>query len=336
MDYSVFAEDIKNIISKLHDEIDSIDNINFDTVWSGNAHDTQITDLKNSLSTLTTQNNKILEFTNNLELLQKYKNNCSKISSLRTKLSNSLNDIERNSINDEISGLLNNNSEYKSNILSFISSISDNGTTVTLVNHEVSDNYMEYIVDLGELLNKVQSGDLSKISDNKSLYDYYNREELLANLDSIKSQYSGRDAVVNCALGVISMAASVNKSIDYELIKGTNRLQTTDAMVSGTDCCTFASWALSQGSDKITKTYSTKEFFDLGTPIEFSDAQVGDIFTMTRSSGGGHVMVVVDNAPQEGLALVAESKSDGVVLTRISYDTLKEYNYEARDLSSIY
>ncbi len=338
MNYSVIAQNIKSKIETFLNQLSILEQINFDEVWFGDAHDKQISELKQSFILLNEQKDNAINLTKALELLQTYKDNVDTIKSLQVKL-NSLADNDASNIlnfKSKIETLQNSNINLKNSIIEIIYSITGEESQIELINYQVVDDYKEYIVNLAELLNKINSGDLSKISDSKSLYDYYNREELLANIDDIKSQYTGRNAVVNCALGVIDMAASVNKKINYELRRGSNSLLSTDELVTGTDCCTFAAWALSQGTNQVTKTFNTEEFNNLGTKIDYSSAQKGDIFTLKYSGSGGHVMVVIDNAPEAGRALVAEAKDDGVVLTNISYDTLEKYKYQARDLSSIY
>jgi cell wall-associated NlpC family hydrolase len=197
---------------------------------------------------------------------------------------------------------------------------------------------MDYIVDLGSLYSLFANNSLSQISSSSSLYDYYSRDTVYGRISEIKNQYSGRQAAVNCALGIIDMAASVGKKLNYELLRGTNDLLTIDKLVTGSDCVSFASWAISQGSEKVTKTFSTQEFVNLGTKIDYSQAQVGDVFTLKYADRGGHVMLVVENHPEQGSCLVAEAGGEnrGVVLTEIKYSVLQDKKYTARDLTEFY
>ncbi len=339
MSYTTVAKNIRDKASKLNEVISNIERINFGSAWGGSAYTTQMNDLKSCLTALKTQRDNANKLADSLDNLQTYKDNDEKISSLNSSLRR-LSDTPENqaaiaSYRGQIKSLQSSNDTLKRTINSSIGGVSSSNVDIPLIDYKSSGDYKQYVVDLDDLLSIVQSGKLDQISRSGSLYTYYDREQFLGNIESIKQQYSGRDAVVNCAIGAISMAASVNKSIGYELIKGTNALQTTDAMVQGTDCCTFASWALSQGSNQITKTYSTSEFNQLGTKIDYSQAKKGDIFT-NKWSTGGHVQVVVENHPEANFALVAESKGEGVVLTYIKYSTLQDNNYQARDLSSIY
>lgn len=344
MGYSSLAQDIKNKASMLEQSLSKIENNTLDTVWAGEAHDELTTNLKTSVKVMKDQVNNAKKLANALESLQKYKDNNESISSYRSSL-NGLPDTEeysskRSYYRSKISTLESQNSNLKSTINSSLGGISSVSTQFSLITYQPTNSYGEYVVDLGELLALFQSGKLKSMSDSNkssdSLYDFYSKEQVEDVLSQIKQNYRGRGAAVNCALGVMQMAANVGMKLDYDLLRGSNKLLTIDGIATGSDCVSFASWAISQGSDKVDKTYSTSEFVKLGNKIDYSQAVPGDVFTLKYSGSGGHVMLVVENHPESNSALVAEAKGDSVVLTNIKYSTLNDLEYSARDLTDFY
>lgn len=342
MGYKDIAIKIKSNLSAYANSMSSIDTNGFNTVWYGNAHDNLISKLNSTLSSFDQCNTDLNGFVVALEELQQYKDNNEKISELQNSLSRLSTDVEnentRVSLRSSINDLQRTNTTLKNSILNRLNSINSINTNYEVITYEPSTDYMDYIVDLSDLYSLFANNSLSQISSNKSLYDYYSRSLVYEKMNEIKSQYSGRQAAVNCALGIIDMAASVGKKLNYELLRGTNDLLTLDKLVTGSDCVSFASWAISQGSDKVHKTFSTKEFVNLGNKISYEQAQVGDVFTLKYSGNGGHVMLVVENHPETGSCLVAEAGGEkrGVVLTEIKYSVLQDKKYTARDLTEFY
>ena len=344
MGYKKIADTIKKKLNNYVAAVTAIDYLSFDNVWQGNAHDNLLSNLKNTVDNYNKCGNEINNFIIALESLQQYKDNKEKIIKLEESLSKLDNTIENsstiNSINTSISSLRNTNSILKTDINNLLSSFKNVNYNYEIISYEPVSEYMDYIVDLKSLYNLFESNSLKQIPDGnrQSLYDYYSRELVYERMSEIQNQYTGRNAAVNSALGIIQMAAEVNKKLNYTLRRGTNALMSLDEVVSGADCCTFASWAISQGSDKVTKTFSTSEFVNLGNKIDYSQAQVGDVFTLKYSGRGGHVMLVVENHPETNSALVAEAGGEkrGVVLTEIKYSVLKDNKYTARDLTEFY
>ncbi len=343
MGYSAMADKIRNNASTLEQSIARLEGISLDAVWTGEAHDELTSNLKTSISAIKTQVRNSRSLADALESVQRYKNNKSSISDLKSSL-NSIpdtpeNDSKRDYYRNKINSLESQNNGLKTNIEAKLG-IESVSTQFEIVIYEPSKDYAEYVVDLADLLALFQSGSLKETSDRynsrDSLYDFYTREEVNSVVSDIKNRYAGRSAAVNCALGVMQMAADVGIKIDYDLLRGSNKLLTTDDLVSGADCVTFASWAISQGTDKLSKTLNPQEFVNLGTKIDYSQAKMGDIFALKYADRGGHVMLVVDNDPESGRALVAEAKDEGIVLTNIKYSTLKDKKYSARDLTDIY
>lgn len=346
MGYSSLAQRIRNNVSSVEQDVSKMKSVSLDSVWSGEAHDEITSNLKTSLSVLEKQIESTKQLANALDSLQKYKDNDKRIDSLRSSL-NSLPNTEeyaskRSYYSNEINSLQSTNSSLKSSINSTLGYVSSVSTQFTLVDYQPSNTYGEYVVDLNELLALFKSGSLTQLSDSNrssdSLYDYYSKEEVSNVMSDIKQKYSGRGAAVNCALGVMNMAAQVGVKLDYDLLRGSNKLLTEDGIATGSDCVSFASWAISQGSDKVDKTYSTSEFVKLGNKINYSQAQPGDVFTLKYEGSGGHVMLVVENHPEKGTALVAEAKgkNKGIELTEIKYSLLEEKRYTARDLTDFY
>lgn len=344
MGYSSLAQKIRSNVSLVEQDVSAMKNVSLDSIWSGEAHDELTSNLKSSLSVLERQIESTKQLASALDSLQKYKDNDKKIDSLRSSRNSLPNtpeyDSKRNYYSSEINSLEATNSSLKSSINSSLGYVSSVSTQYTLVDYQPGNTYGEYVVDLNELLALFKSGKLVSLSDSNkssdSLYDYYSKEEVSNVVSGIKQKYSGRGAAVNCALGVMNMAAQVGVKLDYDLLRGSNKLLTIDGIATGSDCVSFASWAISQGSDKVDKTYSTTEFVRLGHKIDYSQAQAGDVFTLKYSGSGGHVMLVVENHPESNKALVAEAKGDSVVLTEIKYSTLEKYEYTARDLTDFY
>ena len=344
MSYKEIANTIKTKLNNFVVAVTAIDYNCFDTVWQGDAHTNLKTKLKSTVDNYNIEAKQINEFILVLEQLQQYKDNKEKLTSLQSSLSNLDNTTENantiNSLKSSISSLENVNSVIKSEINKYLASFNEVSTNFEVITYEPTTDYVDYIVDLNSLYSLFASDSLKQIPDGsrQSLYDYYSKELVYEKMAEIQSQYSGRNAAVNSALGIIQMAAEVNKKLNYTLRRGTNSLMTLDEVVSGADCCTFASWAISRGSDKVDKTFSTSEFVNLGTKIDYSQAQVGDVFTLKYSGRGGHVMLVVENHPETNSALVAEAGGEdrGVVLTEIKYSVLQDKKYSARDLTEFY
>ncbi len=342
MGYSAIASSIRSNSETVSSVLSSTKSVSFDGVWSGDAYTSQTTNLKEALDVLNTQKELVLKLADALDKLQKYKNNKEKISSLESQL-RGLEDNEENSslissLRSQISQLQTENNNLRSEITAIISGFSSINTKFDVVNHEVSKNYEDYVVELADMLNMFNSNSLSKIPDsgNSSLYDYYSKEEVLSRLEEIKSQYSGRDAAVNCALGIMEMASDVGLKLDYDWGGGHTTVTSVDHVATGTDCSAFASWAINQGAASTFNTKTTSGLVNVGTNINYEDAQKGDILVY-NTNGSGHVVMIVDNDPktQQFLVVEAAGSATGVVMRTRSYASLSG-TYQARDLSSIY
>lgn len=342
MGYSSIASSIRNKAKTVDTVLSSVKGISFEGVWSGDAYSTQSTKLAESLMSISSQKELALKLADALDKLQQYKDNKEKIESLQREL-NSLTDNEDNassisSLRSQISQLQTSNNTLRSDIGAIVSGFSAVATKYEVVNHEVSTDYDDYVVDLADMLTLFNSGTLSKIPDSgkSSLYNYYSQEEVDARINEIKSQYSGRDAAVNCALGIINMAADVGLKLDYDWGGGHSTVTDVDHVATGTDCSAFASWAINQGASSTFNTRTTAGLINVGTQISYEDAQKGDILVY-NTGGKGHVVMIVDNDPetQQFLVVEASGSNTGVIMQTRSYASLSG-TYQARDLSSIY
>ena len=339
MEYNAIAISIENKTKELVDQIQQINVNEFDQIWKGSTKEKQLTDLKNTLTKLNNEKEKIEKFAKAIHLLHSYKISKQQLDALKMQL-NMTSTIPENestisNIKSKIISYTNTNNTLKKEITSILSSFQQVSTTIEKVTYQQEP--VDYIVNLNEYVDLFKNGNLKKISDSGSLYKYVSEQEVKERMNTIKETYTGRDAVVNSALGIVQIAAEKGVKLDYDLIKGTNKLQTIDGIATGSDCCTFASWALSQGSNNITKTYNTTEFMTIGEKVDYSQVTTGDIYT-NKYSGGGHVMIVVENHPETSSATVIHSagREKGVVVEELRYKTLKDKNYIAQDLTGIY
>lgn len=340
MDYSSVARSISTNLKPFTSVVSKINGLSFDGTWSGDAHDTLTKNLKTTLDKIKKQQDAINTYIGALEDLQTYKDNKEKIESLKSEyngLDSEKYASRRNQISGEISSLENTNTSLKSSIQSSLKSISSVSTEFSLVNYVPDESYDGYIVDLHDFLNLFQSGSLTKISDNDpnsdSLFDYYTEEQVNSRLNQIKSHYVGRDAAVNCALGIMEMAADVGKKLDYDWGggHGGDGITSTAEVAAGSDCSAFATWAINQG-------ITTREpigpygLLNYGKQTSFEYAQRGDILVSSE-----HVVMIIDNDPETQQFLVAEANGSntGVIMQTRSYSALSGV-YQARDLSSLY
>ncbi|MGN1371618.1 MAG: NlpC/P60 family protein [Candidatus Coprovivens sp.] len=342
MGYSSIASSIRNKVKSVDTALSSVKGISFTGVWSGDAYNTQSSNLNDSLNNISAQRDLAIKLADALDKLQQYKDNKEKIESLQSQL-NSLANTEENaslisSLRNQISQLQSANNTLRSDIGAIVSGFSSVSTKYEEVKYEANTDYMDYVVDLADMLTLFNSGSLTKIPDSgkNSLYDYYSEEEVDAKLNEIRSKYSGREAAVNCALGIMEMAASVGLKLDYDWGGGHTTVTDVDHVATGTDCSAFASWAINQGASSTFNTKTTAGLINVGTQVSYEDAQKGDILVY-NSGGNGHVVMIVDNDPdtQQFLVVEASGSNSGVIMQTRSYASLSG-TYQARDLSSIY
>lgn len=342
MSYSSIASSIRSKVSLLDSALSVTEAIDFSGVWSGDAYSAQSTKLKESLKSINTQKDLALKLADALDKLQQYKDNKEKIESLQRTLAGLSNTEENSStissLRSQISQLQTKNNTLRSDIGAIVSGFTSVSTKYEVVAYEATNDYGDYVVDLYDMLTLFRSGSLSKIPDsgNNSLYDYYSKEEVYAKMNEIKSQYSGREAAVNCALGIMDIASDVGLKLDYDWGGGHVNNTSVDHVATGVDCSGFASWAINQGAAEHFRTRGTISLVNVGERISYEDAQKGDILVY-NTNGSGHVVMIIDNDPETQQFLVAEAagSDNGVILQTRSYASLSG-TYQARDLSSIY
>lgn len=342
MGYDALATTLNSKKTTFETSIQNIKNISFDTIWSGQAYTKLTTDLTTTMENLNTQKANIESFAFALQLLQCYKNNKEKQVAMQNQLSSIANTAENanaiSSLVAQINNFTTTNENIKQRINTIFQSITPVNSTLEEVGYKVSGN-LDYILDVQELYNLFATNQLTKLPDsgNNSLYDYYSEEEVEQYLNEIKSTYSGRDAAVNCALGIMQLAANVGLKLDYDWGGGHTAVTSNSAIATGVDCSAFASWAINQGSTNTFETRTTGGLISVGERVDYSEAQKGDILVYNNGENG-HVVVVIENNPETQTFIVAEAAGSdtGVILKERSYSSLSSSSYQARDLSSIY
>lgn len=341
MSYVEAANSIKSTADVLKSSVDKIDSSAFDSIWKGQAHDALTSKLTDSLSKIKKQQISVNRFTNAIEKIDKYKENKENIKSLRIEYDNIVdtkdnieaNRMRRMQLKNKIHNLEYLNKTLKNVIVSALNSISSVSSEYDVINYDSSQNegYKEYIVDLYDFMSLLNSGGLTTFSSGNSseLYNYYSKEEVEGRIESIKNQYTGRDAAVNCALGVMQMAAQVGKKLN--LGWGGFDGETHDEVIVGSNYNSFTSWAINQGSN--VNNISLTGILDAGRNTSYEDAQKGDVLV----NSAGNMVMIVDNDTNQQEFLVAEvtDPTEGVVVQAKSYASLTG-SYQAMDLSSIY
>jgi hypothetical protein len=75
MSYSSIASSIRSKVSLLDSALSAVKGVSFDGLWSGDAYNTQTTNLKDSLSNISKQKDLALKLADALDKLQQYKDN---------------------------------------------------------------------------------------------------------------------------------------------------------------------------------------------------------------------------------------------------------------------
>ena len=354
MGYSAIVANIKGKQTAINDAATAIESIEFDSVWSGGAHDKLTSSLKTITNNLKQQEASISDFCTGLVLLQGYKDNKETISALSSSLSALPNTKEvaneRSAIQSKINSLETTNQQLKSNIESIMSSVSTVASTGVNI---VSVNYgdLNYMYDLAEIYAMYNtSGQLTKLGDGQSLYKLYDQYDDQGNLVvsgkdyvegiiiQIQQKYDGREAAVNSALAMLKLAADKGVKLDYEH-KGTRGQEPyvpTEQVASGVDCNPFASWCVDKGTPGGFQWRPVGSFKSVGTAIpqdEWYRAQPGDVFV-----SDGHVGIVVENHPdkQEIITAEASGSTAGIITKTKSYATMRQYGNQIRDMTNVY
>ena len=353
MDYGALASELTGMLTAFTEHVNTyVEPSSFEKIWTGDAANTLITELKTAKD-ISKFSGYVNNFITALKNLQSYKTKKADLETKKTARSTAesqlslLTNTPENkyaiqSLNSTISGLDLQIKLLESSLASLKTTINTNLSAIGAIEATVTPktsadfktNLDGYICDIYELLQIFQSGTLTKIPDGGSLYDYYSKEEVQGVIDSIHEQYSGREAAVNSALAVISMAAKQGMKLDYDFGGGhsANGITTLDAVANGIDCSAFASWVVNQGSTETFQTRGSKSLLRVGAKTSYEDAQPGDILVSS-----GHAQVIIANDPTTSTFLVAEASGSksGVMVRAKSYKSLVG-EYIARDMSSYY
>ncbi len=343
MDYSTIANSIKEKAESMSLAANNINKSSFDSIWKGSAHDTLTSDLSKSISRINKQKSAANKFATALEKIEKYKENKKQIEELYSQLNSIVDDAEgknarsnaiaRRRIKDRIYNYKYLNGNLKSSINGLLNSITSVSSELEVINYDINSGaeYKEFVVDIGEFLTKFNTGDLKTFgssANSSSIYDYYSHEEINNRIDEIKTQYTGRDAAVNCVLGVMEMAASVGGKLDLNWNSPSE--SNVDDVAVGSTYNSLASWAVNQGANTVV---SSGKIIGEGQNTTYEQAQKGDVLV----SDTGSMIMILDNdlEQQEFLIVDTTNPEDGAIVQAKSYASLTG-NYQAIDLSSIY
>ncbi len=344
MGYSSIASSIRDKVSSLSAHKSVIDVLDFDGVWKGEAHDAQISSLDKTMSNISTEMNNLENFANLLDLVQNYKDKKDELESISSKL-DSIPDIEENSskrasLKNDITKLKSEISTLKSDISAKVS-FSSVDTSIEVINYQYDvssyDDFV-YLFDYNNLMQMNRSGQLSLFNweqGKETLYDYYDRKYVNDILLDIRSQYSGREAAVNCTLAMMQMAANVGKKLTYD-----GSLDIFDIGVKS-DCAVFASWGVNMGTRY--GDFDKKNVLNLyrsGTEYEYyEEALPGDVFVHFGADRGSyHATFLIENDRDNKVVTIAEAggTSIGVRIRKMSYEELKDRSYRAVNMSQYY
>lgn len=327
MNYGSIASSLKSGASMISDSLGDIHDISFGTIWSGNVYEALSSNLETSVKKIEKQKQNVNKFADALEKLQTCVDNNQQIFGLRSSLDGIENNEENayriKKINKSILTLQSNNKALKEEIKSLLSGITPVNSEFELVKVD-SDSFEDYKGFVSETYDNFQMASSNKnkrtSSGGHSLYDYYMEEEVDKKLNEIKSKYTGREAAVNCALGIMQMATDVGLKLDNNINN------------EGSD---FAAWAVQQGANETFVMGTTEELINAGKKVAYEDAQKGDILVYD-TGGTKQVVMIFDNDPDTQQFLLADSQDKtGVTVKTKSYASLSG-TYQARDLSIIY
>ena len=348
--YSSIASGIKTDGSSINSDSSSI-GTSF-SFGSDETFESLFSKLKSVKSEIESQYSTLNEFAEILKKVDQYidaKDNVSTLNSENSRLRSQVAGLDSKNDAATIASLNSNIRSNESKIASLEGTMNEiknaaNSFNVAAVNKEYEvlepetpEDLSDLSFDIEDLLSKFKSGSLSKIADGDSLYNYYNKDEVVNYINEIKKEYSGRQAAVYSALAVIDLAVKAGGKLDYDWGGGHNNAYTTlDDVAAGTDCSAFASWAVNQGTDNSFYTQTSETLISSGTAEDLSSAKPGDLL-VRYSNGSGHVYFVVENNTEAGKFIVAEaySQSVGVQLSEHAYSELSGV-YSARDMSAVY
>ena len=174
----------------------------------------------------------------------------------------------------------------------------------------------------------------------KNLKEFYEENYINNYIKEIEDNYKGREKSVNIALAYIKLAADKNYKLSYVFGGGHNKdVLSTDDILNGVDCSSFASYIVNEGS---TRKFAVTDTWTLESRLsnkqeKFSDAEPGDLLIRNKGNSG-HVVVVVENNKEKEEFIVAEAKAtkSGIVLSKKNYKSYGDDAYKAFSLEDWY
>lgn len=346
MNYSSLAGSISEKCSGISEELYTINSSKFDGIWSGSASDSLTGEFDDAVRVAKSQLEEVGNYSDLLLMVEEYKRLTEEIESLTsTYYSYPSEGYEtvRNDLSRRIEISSNKAAQLKKDIVTKIGKFSKITSQVDEITYTLDEDYKKYSADSGNymfdvdsLLSKFENNSLRKLGDNQSLYDYFAKEDVERYINNIKENSSGRDAAVNCALGIMSLASSVGVKLDYDWGGGHGAYTTLDNVANGVDCSAFASWCINQGAGGDFATRNSASLKSVGNKTSYESAQKGDILVYNNGENG-HVMIIVENdvANQRFVLAEASGSKAGVKLSSGSYSKYSN-QYSARDLSEYY
>lgn len=346
MDYGSLAGSIDEKCSGISEELYTVKSSKFDGIWSGIARDSLIGKFDDAVRVAKSQLEEVGNYSDLLLMVDEYKRLTEEIESLKSTYNSYQGEkyeSARNELSRKIEIRSNRAAQLKNSIITKISRFSKITSQIEEITYTLDEDYKKfsadsgnYMFDVDSLLSKFESGSLKKLGDNQSLYDYFAKEDVERYINNIKENSSGRDAAVNCALGIMSLASSVDVKLDYDWGGGHGAYTTLDNVANGVDCSAFASWCINQGAGGDFATRTTASLISVGERTSYESAQKGDILVYNNGEGG-HVMIIVENDVINQRFVLAEASGAkaGVKLSSGSYSKYSN-QYSARDLSEYY
>lgn len=362
--YGDVSKNMTNNMGDVDTSISNIKNVSFEGVWSGSAYNNLSGALESTLTRMDKERTNLNTFSQAMEKLQKYKDNKTKIEELASKIAAITipDDDEKEAaeakrqkeaLEAEKARLEEENRNLRTEIESLLATITAISSEIQVISFDLNNykGYVEYIEDLAELKKKYDTnGNLRMLGAGDSLYNYYNvydesgklvmsgKDYVEGVIKDIQQKYSGREAAVNSAIAMLSLAANKGIRINYEHAGTTGAYPyvRTSSVVSGVDCNPFVSWCLDKGVPGGFQWRPVQNFTSIGKGYAYEDwvnAKPGDVL-----GNGGHVTIILDNDPTTGQFLIAEASGQyaGIRTKSISYKTLINNGYTCRDMTEIY
>lgn len=324
---------------------ESIQSLDFASVWSGDAYNSMIPRLNAKTNELKLVEDDITLFREALTELDRYKELKQKIESLSNELSSLSNTKENegriSALQAEISTLTREKEELKTSINNKITSIC--GTEITKSDTSIVDavedatKEFDYIVDINNLEQVLKHSRI--IGANENLYNYYDRSYIYGVLQNVQNKYTGREAAVNSVLAVLELCAQKGIRLNYEH-SGTVSTQpyvATDYIANGVDCNPFVSWCVDKGTPGGFQWRPVENFLGVGNNIDYSYGQPGDVLVASNDAAH-HVMFVVKNDTANKRVTIAHASGqvNGIYMSTASYNELASQGYSMRDMTQVY